>query len=67
MSTAAEVTAACHAGMMVLGISLISNVAIDTVRSAPEGGASHEEVLRAGQQAVPVLVALLEGFLKRLS
>jgi purine-nucleoside phosphorylase len=67
MSTAAEVTVARHAGMRVLGVSLISNVAIDTVRSAHEEGTAHEEVLLAGQQAVPVLVALLEGFLKRLS
>lgn len=66
MSTVPEVIVASHAGMQVLGLSLISNrltpdhdpdVAVET---------THEEVLRAGQEAAPRLVALLEGLFARL-
>ncbi len=44
MSTASEVTVAAHAGMRVLGISLISNIATP---DAPP--ANHAEVLAAGE------------------
>ncbi len=64
MSTVAEVTVARHAGMRVLGISGISNVAI--TEPVAGQGASHEEVLTAGQQIVPRLTALIHGVLARM-
>jgi len=64
MSTVAEVTVARHGGIRVLGISGISNVALTEPVSGP--GTSHEEVLAAGQQIVPRLVALVCGVLARL-
>ena len=64
MSTVAEVTVARHGGIRVLGISGISNVAL--AEPVPGQGASHEEVLAAGQQIVPRLVALVCGVLARL-
>lgn len=64
MSTVAEVTVARHGGLRVLGISGISNVALAEPVSGQ--GASHEEVLAAGQQIVPRLVALVCGVLARL-
>ena len=66
MSTVPEVVVARQGGMRVLGVSLISNVAHDSLDSLADK-ASHEEVLRAGQRAVPVLATLLEGVLLRLS
>jgi purine-nucleoside phosphorylase len=64
MSTVAEVTVARHGGLRVLGISGISNVALAEPVSGQE--ASHEEVLAAGQQIVPRLMALVCGVLARL-
>lgn len=64
MSTVAEVTVARHAGIRVLGISGISNVALMEPVEGQE--ASHEEVLAAGQQIVPRLTALIHGVLARL-
>jgi purine-nucleoside phosphorylase len=61
MSTAPEVVVARHAGMRVLGISLITNLAL------PDGPpANHEEVLAAGEAAKPMFGALLKGILARL-
>ena len=61
MSTAPEVTVARHMGMRVLGISLITNLAL------PDGApANHEEVLEAGEAAKPKFGALLKGVLARL-
>ena len=62
MSTAPEVLVAIHAGMRVLGISSIANVAIDDVDSAQD--VSHEEVLEVGLSIVPRLVRLLRGILR---
>lgn len=64
MSTAAEAIVAYHAGMRVLGISSITNLSIDNTATYKE--VSHEEVLRAGQQIVPRLAALLRGILRQL-
>jgi len=55
-----------HAGMRVLGISVISNVAVDSLEVAHEA-ASHEEVLQVGERAIPALIALVEGILARLT
>jgi len=64
MSTVPEVTVARHAGMRVLGLSGISNVAI--LDPSVEAEASHEEVLRAGRELGPKLMTLLAGVLRRL-
>ena len=66
MSTVPEVVVARHGGMRVLGVSLISNVAIDSPDDSREP-ISHTQVLAAGQRAAPALAGLLEGVLRRLS
>jgi purine-nucleoside phosphorylase len=61
MSTAPEIIVARHSGMRVLGISLITNLAL------PDGApANHAEVLEAGEVAKPVFGALLRGVLERM-
>jgi purine-nucleoside phosphorylase len=66
MSTVPEVVVARHGGMRVLGLSLISNVTIDSLCEAPTGP-THEEVLKAGGDTVPVLASLIEGMVARLA
>lgn len=62
MSTAPEVIVARHGGMRVLGLSLITNLAL------PDGPpANHEEVLAAGEQARPRFAALIQGVLARMT
>jgi purine-nucleoside phosphorylase len=65
MSTVPEVTVACHAGMRVLGISGISNVA--TPERTGKSKDVHGEVLEAGKVLVPRLTALLKGVLSQLA
>jgi purine-nucleoside phosphorylase len=65
MSTVPEVTVARHAGMRVLGISGISNVAI--IEPKGEQKAVHKEVLEAGKLLVPKLTALLKGVIGLLA
>lgn len=60
MSTAPEVIVARHAGMRVLGISLITNLAL------PDGPpANHEEVLATGEAAKVGFSALLKGIIEQ--
>jgi len=62
MSTALEAVAAREAGMEVLGISLVTNLAAG-ISATP---LSHEEVLEAGQEAAPRLRRLLAGIASAL-
>ncbi|WP_432537291.1 purine-nucleoside phosphorylase [Kineococcus arenarius] len=57
MSTALEAIAARHAGLEVLGFSLVTNLAAG-VSDQP---LSHQEVLEAGREAAPRCAALLAG------
>jgi len=64
MSTAPEVVTARHAGLRVLGISSVVNMALP---DPPPGlTLNHEEVLEMGQRAVPRLVAVVGGVISRL-
>jgi len=63
MSTAHEVTVARHAGLRVLGLSGITNVAR---LSAEEGEPpSHEEVIEAGVQIAPRMFIIIRGVIAR--
>jgi purine-nucleoside phosphorylase len=62
MSTALEAIAARQSGMEVLGMSLITNLAAGI---SPEP-LSHAEVLQAGQDAEPVISALLARIVAEL-
>lgn len=63
MSTAHEVIVARHAGVRVLGFSLITNKATEDV----EVGATHEEVIEMGRIGARRLVTLLGDLLPRLT
>jgi purine-nucleoside phosphorylase len=62
MSTAHEVIVARHAGVDVLGFSLITTKATDDV----ETGATHEEVIEMGRIGADRLITLLGDLLPRL-
>ena len=62
MSTALEAIAARQAGMEILGLSLITNLAAG-IQKTP---LSHEEVIEAGRDAEPVISALLARIVARL-
>ncbi len=62
MSTALEAIAARQAGMEILGMSLITNLAAG-ISSEP---LSHAEVLQAGRDAEPVISDLLARIVARL-
>lgn len=64
MSTVPEAVVARHGGLRVLGISTISNVAIDNIESEAE--TTHQEVLETGKLVVPRLTALLQEILSAL-
>lgn len=64
MSSVPEVIVARHMGMRVLGISGISNAAVDDPDSPVE--ADHEEVLAAGRLMAPNLMRLLRRLLAEL-
>jgi len=63
MSTAHETIVARHAGVRVLGFSLITNNATDDV----EAGATHDEVIEVGRIGAERLVRLLGDLLPRLA
>ena len=63
MSTAHEVIVARHAGVRVLGFSLVTNKATDDV----DAGATHEEVIEMGRVGAQRLVRLLGDLLPRLA
>ena len=65
MSTVPEAIIAHHAGMEVLAVSTITNVAIDQLDAESEP--SHEEVQAAGTIIVPRLTQLLMGVLAELA
>ena len=62
MSTALEAIAARQAGMEILGMSLITNLAAG-IQKTP---LSHAEVIQAGKDAEPVISALLVKIVERL-
>ncbi|WP_026482295.1 purine-nucleoside phosphorylase [Agromyces subbeticus] len=62
MSTALEAIAARQAGMEVLGMSLITNLAAG-IQQSP---LSHEEVIEAGRAAEPVISSLLAKIVAEL-
>lgn len=62
MSTALEAIAARHAGMEVLGISLVTNLAAG-IQKTP---LSHEEVMAAGQAAGPRIAQLLATIVENI-
>jgi len=62
MSTALEAIAARQAGMEILGMSLITNLAAG-IQKTP---LSHAEVIQAGKDAEPVISALLAKIVERL-
>lgn len=64
MSTVPEVTVARHMKMRIMGLSGITNVAIDT--SQTDDAPTHEEVLEAGKQIAPKMEAILRGVLRML-
>ena len=64
MSTVPSVVVARHAGMRILGISSITNMAVPD--PAPGTELSHEEVMETGKIIVPRLAALLRGILRQI-
>jgi purine-nucleoside phosphorylase len=62
MSTALEAIAARQAGMEILGMSLITNLAAG-IQKTP---LSHAEVIQAGRDAEPVISALLAKIVEQL-
>jgi len=65
MSTVPTVIVARHAGVRVLGISTITNMAIPD--PAPGTQLSHAEVLETGRQVIPRLTALIRGVVAGLN
>jgi purine-nucleoside phosphorylase len=63
MSTVPEAIVARHSGMEVLAFALVTNAAAGVTGSP----ITHEEVLRAGVEAVPRLGGLIEAVVKRLA
>lgn len=66
MSTAHETIVARHGGIRVLGISGITNTAVDQLVEDSGTKPTHEEVLEAGKTIVPRLETVLRGVLRNL-
>jgi purine-nucleoside phosphorylase len=62
MSTACEAMAANHAGMMVCGISCISNLA----SGISENPLTHIEVMETGQKVAPLFTELVINSIKNI-
>ncbi len=62
MSTVLEATAANHAGMKVLGISTVSNMAAGILPQP----LTHQEVLATGERVKDTLIALLAAVIRKL-
>jgi purine-nucleoside phosphorylase len=62
MSTAPEITAACHAGMRTLGISCITDTTKDP-KAGPGGVLTHEEVIRVANETGPKFSKLMKAIL----
>lgn len=62
MSTVQEVIAACHMGLPVFAVSVITDIGI----REEENIITHEEVLEAARAAEPKLSALFTGMIERL-
>lgn len=63
MSTAAETIAANHAGLEVLGISCVTNIAA----GLGQGKLDHQEVLEVGKASSAFFIDLLKGLVLRLT
>lgn len=61
MSTVPEVIVACHGGMRVFGISVITDLGGKDVHEVP----THEEVQLAAQKAQPTVEALMQAMVAR--
>jgi purine-nucleoside phosphorylase len=64
MSTVHEVLVARHAGLRVMAISGITNIAIDAVDTDLD--ANHQEVLETGLVIVPKLASIVKGVVQSL-
>jgi len=63
MSTAPEVIAASHAGLKVLGISCITDMAIGEELEP----LTHEQVVEVANRAKPIFIELVKGFVGEVS
>ena len=65
MSTVHEVVVARHAGLRVLALSSITNVAIDEIDTTQE--TSHVEVMEMGAVIVPRLARIVRGVVRQIN